>query len=384
VTQAAAPGAESLARRTYNRTLSTFFLGSDVSTWRRLLRENRFTVDPEFLPRAALITAASLYNSRVQVDEERRFGAAVATAIVPPPLIVLGHWRSGLAQVQRMLGLDDQFAFPNLHQVRHPRTFLSTEAAHVRATSWMLPVRHPGDGLSVGHALPEEDEYALANLAGVSPYLGALFPRRRSYYVSTYLTLDSASVSAVSEWKRALATFARKLTVKHGRPLVLRSPLHTGRLRHLLDVFPGARVLHVRRNPYAVFQATCRSTRIAQPYNRLQRSAPFDVAAFVLDRYTRLYDAFFRDRALVRPDRLCEIRIEDVRSDPVQTLRTVYESLALPGFERVRRRLEASADGSPLQRANGHDDVDLEPELRARVAQAWLRSFETWEYPLDR
>jgi hypothetical protein len=322
---------------------------------------------------------ASLCNSVVQAREERRFGPSVAAVTVPPPLIVLGHWRSGLAHVQRLLALDDRFAFPNLHQVRHPRTFLSTEAAHTRLTDWMLPSRHPGDGLPLGHAFPEDDEYALANLTGSSPYIGGLFPRRRAHYIETYLTLHAASAREVSEWKRALSGFVRKLTWKYGRPLILRSPLHIGRLRLLLEVFSDTRILHVYRDPYAVFRATCRSTAAAQLYNRLQRAPALDVATFVLERYTRLYDAFFEERALVRPGRLHEVRLEDVMQDPISTLRTVYTALELPPFDHVRPRLDEAVSREPGLDAD--PGPRLEPSLRARVARAWRRSFEAWGYP---
>jgi omega-hydroxy-beta-dihydromenaquinone-9 sulfotransferase len=372
---------ESFGRRVFNHTLSTFFLGSDVPTWRRLLRDNRPAVDSEFLPRASLITAASLYNSVMQAREERRFGTAVATVTVPPPVIVLGHWRSGLAHLQRLLALDDQFAFPNLHQVRHPRTFLSTEGAHARLTGWMLPARHPSNGLPVAHALPEDDEYAMANLTGASPYVGGLFPRRRAHYMATYLTLDSASAPEVAGWKRALGGFARKLTWKCGRrPLVLRSPLHTGRLRPLLEVFPDARLLHVCRNPYAVFRVTCSSTAAAWPYNRLQRAPALDVPTYVLERYTRLYDAYFRERASLRPGQLHEVRLEDIIKNPIRTLSASYEALALPGFDRLRPRLEETVRDDPGLDA-GVGAAELEPSLRARVGRAWRRSFETWGYP---
>jgi hypothetical protein len=366
-------------RRTHNRALSTFLLGSDLSTWRRLLRENHRAVDAEFLPRAGLITAASLHNSVAQALEERRFGAALATTSVPSPLIVLGHWRSGLARVQHLLALDDGFTFPNLHQVRHPRTFLSTERAHTRLTGWMLPTRHPGDGLPLGHASPEDDEYALANLTGSSPYIAGLFPRRRAHYVSAYLTLRGAAAREVAAWKGALHEFARKLTWRYGRPLILRSPVHTGRLRHLLDLFPDARIIHVHRHPYAVFEATCRSTAAAQVYNRLHRAPAHDVSALVLERYTRLYDAFFEDRHLVRPGRLHEVRFEDVMRDPVGTLRRVYAALTLPAFDRVRPRLQEAVG---QEAGPGVEAVpEPEPSLRARVAAAWRRNFETWSDP---
>jgi hypothetical protein len=366
-------------RQLFNRGISTFFVGADLRTWRRVLADNGGAVEAPFVPRAALITAASAYNTALGAREQRRFGDAVSSTAVAPPLILLGHWCSGLAELQRLLSLDDRFACPNLHQVRHPRTFLSTETAHVRLTRWMLPSRHPSDGLLLGPTVPEDDEYALANLTGLSPYMGGLFPRRRAHYLSTYLTLGEAPPDDIRAWRDALVGFSRKLAWKHARPLVLRSPLYTARLERLLDVFPDARFVHVVRDPYAVFGATCRSSAAAIPYNRLQRAPALDVPAFVIDRYTRMYDAFFADRGLVPPGRLCDARFEDIVRDPVRAVRDVYAALDLPAFDRLAPRLARVGTDSAGR------DADVGPPLpddvRRRVASAWRRSFDAWGYP---
>ena len=44
------------------------------------------------------------------------------------------------------------------------------------------------------------------------------------------------------------------LTAK-GRRLLLKSPSHTARVRHLLRLFPGAKFIFISRPPRAVFQS---------------------------------------------------------------------------------------------------------------------------------
>src|SRR6185369_2692637 len=54
-----------------------YLAGITASDWIRLLRANRFAVDPVYWHRAAFITLSSLMNSISRRKEERRFNAAV-------------------------------------------------------------------------------------------------------------------------------------------------------------------------------------------------------------------------------------------------------------------------------------------------------------------
>jgi hypothetical protein len=38
--------------------------------------------------------------------------------------------------------------------------------------------------------------------------------------------------------------------------LILKSPSHTARVRLLLELFPGARFIHISRNPYEIYSST--------------------------------------------------------------------------------------------------------------------------------
>jgi hypothetical protein len=114
----------------------------------------------------------------------------------------------------------------------------------------------------------------------------------------------------VAEWKAALLGFVRKLAWKHRRPLVLKSPAHTARIRLLLDVFPGARFVHIRRDPYAVFRSSRHTTEKLFEYFTLQRPV-FDVDSWTIRNYRAIHDAYFEDVGLIRRDRFHEVRFED-------------------------------------------------------------------------
>ncbi len=79
------------------------FSGTTFSDWLRVLVKNRFAVDIPYWPRAALTTSNSLLNSLIRLVENFRHGAEVAKTTIPPPLFVLGMWRSGTTHLHNLL-----------------------------------------------------------------------------------------------------------------------------------------------------------------------------------------------------------------------------------------------------------------------------------------
>jgi hypothetical protein len=91
-----------------------------------------------------------------------------------------------------------------------------------------------------------------------------------------------------------------------------------------------------------------------------------------------MYDAFFSERGLIPEGRFCDVGFEDLERVPVEVVGSIYEALALPGFEDVRPRLEAYLESIAGYRKNRHDELP-EP-LRSRIAHEWARSFDEWGY----
>src|SRR5262249_56480059 len=129
----------------------------------------------------------------------------------------------------------------------------------------------PRETVGVGAGEPREDGSARGPLPGRSTPLSLAWPRHADCY-DRYLTLRRLSEDERAEWKAAVAWFVQKLAFRCGRPLVLKSPGHTGRIRLLLELFPDARFVHIHRNPYAVFQSARHTVLKASPWWALQRS----------------------------------------------------------------------------------------------------------------
>ncbi len=354
-------------------------MGITFSRWMTLLRENNFAVDPPYRKAAFRVAVGSLSNSFGRWRVQRLFGQQIASAQVQAPIFVLGHWRSGTTLLHEILALDERFAYPNLLHVSNPNTFLVRERLAERALAEQQRQKRPMDNVIVSYRSPGEDEFALAMLSLRSVIIGWSFPRSQERY-DRYLTFRNAAAADAQAWQRSLVHFLQQLTVRHpGKPMLLKSPSHTGKIRLLLELFPGARFVHIHRDPYVVFQSTRRLHETNIVHNRYQDSDA-DPTDGILSRYVDLYDAFFADRALIPPGHYCEVQFEKLERDIVGEIERVYSELELGDFEAARPRVEAYAAEKADYQKNVHPPLD--DELRRRVAQAWRRCFDEWGYPV--
>jgi hypothetical protein len=173
------------------------FTGSSVGDLWRMLRQNRFRVHPQYGLRLAAAVNGSTVNSISLKIEEIKFAKKWKAIEVPPPIFVLGHWRTGTTHLHNLLACDRRFAYPNLYQVLYPHAFLSTEATNSRVLSIFLPETRFGlDNMRLDWSVPYEDEFALA-ATGRSAYLGWTWPRQQSQY-DRYLTMRGVSPEEVN------------------------------------------------------------------------------------------------------------------------------------------------------------------------------------------
>ena len=353
--------------------------GITLGRWLRVLRDNNFAVDRPHWGRAAAITTASIPNTVLAAWENVFYGRKVRNTTVAPPLFILGTWRRGTTHLHNLLAQDARFAYPTTYQAFYPHTFLTTEKRNSQFVGFFLPKKRPQDNVALGVREPQEDEFALCSLTGRALPMGWAFPRRAEHY-DRYLTLRGASAGEVAEWKSALAWLVQKLAFKYGRPLVLKSPGHTCRIRLLLDLFPQAKFVHIHRNPYDVFRSTQHMVRTVTPWWALQRPDYSNLEGHTLRQYREVYDAFFEERGLIPKGHFHEIGYEAIEADPIGQVRGIYEALGLPDFREAEPGLRRYVES--LSGYQKNTLPELSPDLRVRIAGEWRRCFDEWGYPV--
>ena len=347
--------------------------------WSRLLRRNDFDVDLRHLPIAAGITAMSLLHSALGTMQNVQHWWWLRHAKVEqPPIFVLGHWRAGTTLLHEMMVLDERHTSPSTYACLNPIHFVSTEPFARRWLNFLLPSHRPMDNMPTGWERPQEDEFALANLGIPSPYTTVAFPNNPPQF-QEYLTLEGLPAEDVEHWKRGLMRFL--IHVNYRAPekrIVLKSPPHTSRVKTLLEMFPDARFVHIVRDPYTVFASTNNLWKSLYTKHGLQTPQYAGLQEYVLKTFETMYDKFERDRPLVAPEQLCEIRYEDLVRDPESELRKVYEQLDLGELDKflpALRQYLASTDGYQTNRY-----PQLTYDQRDQVARRWGRFFRQYGY----
>jgi LPS sulfotransferase NodH len=97
----------------------------------------------------------------------------------------------------------------------------------------------------------------------------------------------------------------------------------------------------------------------------------------VFESFTRMYEAFERDRKLIGPGQYCEVRYEELIADPVAQMRRVYEELQLGDFQSVRPGIEAYFAGQKDYKTNRYQ---ITPETRAEIGRRWGKYIEQYGY----
>jgi len=351
--------------------------GVTLGTWLELLRDRGRSMDLRYAPRAISIFAQAVKNSFWAGLETRRFGRRVEAVSVLPPVFILGHWRSGTTWLHEILARDQRFGYPNSYQVSFPHTFLTTEKFDARLMAPFLPRRRPMDGMELRFSSPQEDEFAICASTLKSPCLAWVFPRRKQDF-ARYLTLQSLSAKELAEWRDSFLWFLKKVQLRVSRPLVLKSPPHTARIRRLLEWFPEAKFVHIRRDPYRVIQSSLHTFGILREWHALQGDLLDDHEAWILRQYAEMHRAFFEQQASIPEGRFHEISFEALEKDPTAEIARLYRALDLPDFKQfeptLRQYLNSIADYTKNRLP------EMGPEFRRKIRRECGECFERWGY----
>ncbi len=354
-----------------------FWHGMPLGVWLPLVAEHGCRVSPSRLGLLATISAASAFNSLAEPLSEARFRRQLRQPPqTPPPLFIVGHWRSGTTLLHELLMLDPRFCCPSTYQCFAPGHFLLTEAVLTRLLAWMMPRKRPMDNVAAGWDRPQEDEFALANMGGPSPYRRMAFPATSSDQ-PVALDVTKLPPPEFARWQQTLRQFLARLAVRDARRPVLKSPPHTARIGVLAEMFPEAKFLHVVRDPFVVFPSTIRLWRSLDEVQGLQVDSGQSLERYVFACFEEMYTAFERDRVALGPDRLYEVKYEDLVADPVAVLEAAYDRLGLEGFTAARPALEAQAQSMKRYRTNTYRH---DPRIVAAVADRWGGFIDRYGY----
>jgi hypothetical protein len=291
---------------------------------------------------------------------------AIKAAVPPPPIFLLGFWRSGTTFLHELFCRDPRFGFPSTYACLNPSHFLLSEP-WVRGQMAQRQTPRPMDNLRYSWTSPQEDEFALLALGAPSPYEALLVPSLMREPRSL-LDLRERPVKEQDRWKQALVDFLRLLTVQQGKTMVLKSPPHGFRLPLLPALFPQARYVIIERNPYEVFVSNLKLWRTLLDMYSLESYSLAEIEAFVLAAYLIHEESIAEGVRNISPRALARVRYEDLVADPIGQMVRLYMELGIEGFEAVRPILSQHvADIGDYKR----NHFLLSPLQKSRLDEEW-------------
>eukprot|EP00943_MAST-04B_sp_MAST-4B-sp1_P006016 g6016.t1 len=373
---------------TKNNILSgiTFFAWLSI-LWRRLY-------DIEFKnywPRILFITLMSVNNSIVSCVEHYVYGKAIQRQkLNDRPVFILGHPRTGTTHLFNILSLDTKFAYTNTFQAGFPSGFLMLE----RFKKYLKNVvddKRPMDNMALTLDSPQEDELGVNVLSrGTSYYQPIVFMKNEKEY-RDYINFENGSSDYERElWLQSFLFLMKKVTLKHtktwdgkgeSKPLLIKSPVHTGRVKLLYQLFPNAKFIYIHRNPYDVFLSAARMADTAYWYSYLNTPTNEEVIEFIVWQYRNLYENYVRDREILPKENLYELSFDELNDDALKKMADIYshfkwDDFVTSGMEtRVKKYLK-SLQG--YQRST--KSRNLTEEQREMIQSMWGDSFDQFNY----
>ncbi len=346
--------------------------------WLRMLSQNHFRIHPLRLVLAGGVTLCTPFNSVMGTLQDLIYGRRIhSTPIDEPPIFIVGHWRSGTTHLHELLVRDSRFAYPTTYECFAPKHFLLTSWCIPTLLGFLLPRKRPMDNMSAGFRHPQEDEFALMNLGCPTTYWRMAFPNEPPQNMEL-LDMQDVPADKLERWKHDMQWIVQALTFKKRKPLVLKSPPHTGRLAILNELFPGARFIHMTRDPETLFVSTRRLWPSLDSAQGLQIPRNKQLDEFIFDCFARMYRGFESQRDQLEPHQICDVRYEDLVRDPIDQLQRIYDHLQLGAFENVRPDLEAYVGQQKDYQPNKHPE--LEPEIKDQLQRRWADYYQKYGY----
>ncbi len=295
------------------------------------------------------------------------------------PLFILGHWRSGTTYVHNVLSCDRRFSYTTTYQTVFPNVMLYMKWLFKSVMGMVMQKNRPQDNLELSPDLPQEEEFALAGMSPYSYYNFWIFPKNMAEYCDRFLMMNMSSEEreVFDEQFRRMV----KLSIYDtgGERYLSKNPPHTARVKEILEIFPNAKFIYLMRNPYTVFESTrgffSKTIKSLQLHDTEQQEL---VDGFV-DVYSKMYDKYQSDKALIPEGNLVELKFEDFEADAVEVTRRIYEELSLGDFESVRPDVESYVGGKKGHKKSRYDYAE---DVVATVNERWGRAVDEWNYKI--
>jgi hypothetical protein len=352
----------------------TILVGMRFPVLMKLTFRHGISILPKYLLRYLILFHNSLISSALTLAERYNYRKKIAeTEISLPPVFIIGHWRSGTTYLHQLFHLDPGFTTPTMVQTVIPDHFLFSTKYYVPILRRALPHTRPMDNVKMGVFEPQEEEFALIRMGSASPIERIIFPRKGKFFLEGFENFIPRG-KILELWKKNLLEFYRKITLLTGKRIISKNPAHTMRISLLAEMFPGARFVHIVRDPMTVVPSAKRLWNIMWAENGLKRGWKAPETGEVASMLGSFLEYVSLESRKLDDKQFSEVRFEDLEKDPMQELERIYSDLDLPLGNEFRANVMQFLKENSDYRKNTYELSEEEREIiRSALQNASVR-----------
>jgi hypothetical protein len=359
------------------QTIQHPLFGISPKNWFQLLENNR-GIDKKFLSRGAFITLSSFFTAPARFIFKLKYESEInKLKIKNPPVIIIGHWRSGTSYLHELLSQDPQFCYVSLWNTLLPDSFLVLDPTK-NFLSNFLPKQRPMDEIRVEADGPYEEEAAIAVFFPWSFFHCLHFPRNAEEQYLKSIHFENLNPQERTEWKKKYLQFMKTVIYSNnGKRLLLKNPANTTRIKTLLEIFPNAHFIHIYRNPYKVYLSTIKMRNRVLDKLALQNASKEEIEKQVINNYIRVMKSFFKQKKLIPEDKFVEVKYEDLVSNPMKQVKKIYKKLNLSGLKNAKPEMLKYLEKQKDYKTNVYT---IDKKIIKHIYDKWKFTIDLWNY----
>lgn len=305
--------------------------------------------------------------------------AIIQTPLPAEPIFIIGHWRSGTTHLHNLISQDSQFGSISFLQTALPWDFIGQVNLSQKILRKKLPDDRGMDKVKLTIDSPQEEEMALGNMGPLCYYYCYYFPREIEEHFNRAVLFNGVSSSEIKNFENNYCYLLKKLTLFHGdkKKLLLKNPANTGRIRWLRSIFPGAKFIHIHRNPYTVYASTLKHFNRTMTAFAWQPYEGIDFNKITLRHYRLLMQRYLDERSTIPPENLIEVSMDEVEKDAPGVIDNIYRKFSLSNRDRALEAINSYCEGQRNYRKNSYV---LSGDQVANINKHWDFTLKEYDY----
>ena len=299
-----------------------------------LLLNNRFQVSLKYSYRILYVSLTTFLLYPIHIVELLLYSAKIKKTKLPAdPIFIIGHCRSGTTYLHNLLCQDKQFAFPSTYQCFLPGVFLTGKNFIKRINKKTLPKTRAMDNVEVNPDFPQEEEFGMLSLTPFSYYQTLLFPRKMMHLFKFYALMETP---LIKKWEEQYIHFIKKVMYRQqGKRLILKNPVNTVRIQHLIKMFPSAKFVYIHRIKEEVLRSTLKLYTDLLNINSFQSISSSELQTNIVRVYEETIEEYQKQKKLIPTGQLIELSYHEFITDPLLETKKIYDHLSLNGHEKA-------------------------------------------------